>query len=63
MATLPNTHGASQVAQWVKNQPAKQETRVRSLGREDSLEEEWQPIPVLLPGESHGQRRLAGCGP
>ena len=20
----------------------------------------WQPTPVLLPGESHGQRRLAG---
>ena len=23
-------------------------------------EGKWQPIPVLLPGESHGQRRLAG---
>ena len=23
----------------------------------------WQPTPVLLPGESHGQRSLAGCGP
>jgi len=23
----------------------------------------WQPIPVFLPGESHGQRSLAGCGP
>ena len=23
----------------------------------------WQPIPVLLPGESHGQRSLAGCYP
>ena len=23
----------------------------------------WQPIPVLLPGEFHGQRRLAGCSP
>ena len=21
----------------------------------------WQPIPVFLPGESHGQRRLTGC--
>ena len=21
---------------------------------------EWQPIPVFLPGESHGQRSLAG---
>ena len=23
----------------------------------------WQPIPVLLPGESHGQRIPAGDGP
>ena len=23
----------------------------------------WQPTPVLLPGKSHGQRSLAGCGP
>ena len=29
---------ASQVAQWVKNLPAIQETQVRSLGEEDPLE-------------------------
>jgi len=23
----------------------------------------WQPIQVFLPGESHGQRRLAGYSP
>ena len=23
----------------------------------------WQPTPVLLPGESHGWRRLVGCSP
>jgi len=23
----------------------------------------WQPIPVLLPGESLGQRSLMGCSP
>ena len=23
----------------------------------------WQPTPVFLPGESHGQRRLAGYSP
>ena len=23
----------------------------------------WQPTPVFLPGESNGQRRLAGCSP
>ena len=24
---------------------------------------QWQPTPVLLPGESHGQRSLVGCSP
>ena len=23
----------------------------------------WQPTPVFLPGESHGQRNLAGYSP
>ena len=23
----------------------------------------WHPTPVLLPGKSHGQRRLIGCSP
>ena len=27
------------------------------------LEEGWQPTPVLLPGESYGQRSLAGYSP
>jgi len=36
---------------------------VRSLGREDPLEEGMQPTPVFLPGESHGQRSLAGYSP
>ena len=37
--------------------------RVRSLGGEDPLEEGMAPTPVLLPGESHGQRSLVGCSP
>ena len=54
----------SLVVEMVNNLPAMQETRVRSLGREDSPGEgKWQPTPVFLPGESHGQRTLAGCGP
>ena len=43
--------------------PAMQETWVRSLGREDPVEKEMQPTPVFLPGESHGQRSLAGYSP
>ena len=33
------------------------------LGWEDPLEEEHQPIPVSLPGESYGQRSLEGYSP
>ena len=52
---------ASLKAQMVKNLPAMQETGVGSLGGEDPLE--WHPTPVSLPGESHGQRGLAGNSP
>ena len=51
----------SHVAQWVKNPPAKQEMRetcVQSLGQEDLLEE-GKPLQ-FMPGESNGQRSLAG---
>ena len=36
------------------------EMGVQSLGWEDPREEKWQPTPVFFPGESHGQRSLAG---
>ena len=47
----------------VKNPPAMQKTWVQSLGREDPWRREWQPPLVFLPGESHGQRSLAGYSP
>ena len=47
----------------VKSLPAKQETRVWSLGREDPPEKDWQPTLVFLPGESHGRRSLVGYSP
>ena len=34
-----------------------------SWARKIPWRREWQPIPVFLPGESHGQRSLVGCGP
>ena len=37
--------------------------QVRSLGREGPLRRKWQPTPVSLPGESHGQRSLVGYRP
>ena len=43
--------------------PGMQETQVRSLGQKDPLEKEWQPTPVFLPGEVHGQGSLAGYSP
>ena len=49
---------ASLAAQTVKNLPAMQETWIQSLGQ-DLLEKEWQPMPVFLLGEFHGQRSLA----
>ena len=48
----------------VKNPLAKQGMNVHSLGQEDPLEEEMvTSSPVFLPGESHGQRSLAGYNP
>ena len=43
---------ASQVDQLVKDSPAVQETRVRSLDREDPLEKEWHPLRYFCLGNS-----------
>ena len=51
------------VAQTVKNLPAIQETWALSLGQEDPLEGKWQPTPIFLPEEFHGQRSLVGYSP
>ena len=40
-----------------------QETRVLFPGWEDPLEKEMATHSSILPGESHGQRSLAGYGP
>ena len=64
MVELKETsNGSSLVAQMVKNLPAMWETQVQSLGQEDPWRREWQPTPVFLPGESHGQRSLVGHSP
>ena len=39
------------------------EAQVQSLGQEIPWRRAWQPTPGLLPGESHGQRSLAGYNP
>ena len=47
------------VAQLVKNPPAVRETWVGKI----PWRRAWQPTPIFLPGESHGQRSLAGHSP
>ena len=47
------------MAQTVKNLPAMQETWDGKM----PWRRAWQPTPVFLPGESHGQRSLMGYSP
>ena len=49
---------ASLMAQKVKTTPAMQETWVQSLSWEVPWRRAWEPTPVFLPGEFHGQRSL-----
>ena len=52
------------MAQNVKNLPAMQETRVRSLGLKDSPGEgNGNPLQYSWPGKSHGWRNLVGYSP
>ena len=50
------------MAQMVKNLPVMQDIQGQVLGWEDPLEKDMETkySPVFLPGESHGQRTLAG---
>ena len=41
----------------------KQETWIRSLGREDPLEKGMATHSSILAGDSHGQRSLVGFSP
>ena len=59
-------YGASQVALVVKNLPANAgDVRewVQSWVRKIPWRKAWQPTPVFLPGESHGQSSLVGYHP
>ena len=51
---------ASLAAQRVKKPPAMQETRLDLWVEKVPWRREWLPTPAFLPGESHGQRSLAG---
>ena len=47
---------ASLIAQMVENLPAMQDTQVRSLGQEDSLEKEMATHSSIPAWKFHGQR-------
>ena len=55
---------ASQVELVVNNPPASARDMglIPELGR-SPWRRSWQPTPIFLPGESHGQRSLAGYSP
>ena len=66
-AHWPSTPGASQVAQCCKESPCQCRRHSRCgfnpwLGKMP-WRRKWQPIPVFLPGESHGQRNLEAYSP
>ena len=54
---------ASLVAQIEKNLSTMQETRVDPWVGKIPWRRKWQPTPVFLPGEFHGQRSLAAYSP
>ena len=58
--TLGHCPRASLADQMVKNLPAMQETWVQSWVEKIPWRREWQPTPVFLPGEFHGQKSLVG---
>ena len=61
---IAQTWQVSLVAQLVKNLPAMQETPVRFLGQEDSLERDRLPTPVFLgfPSGSAGKESACNAG-
>ena len=57
-------------AKWLSEkalQIAVKTKKVKSKGEKERYthltEKQWHPIPVLLPGKSHGWRSLVGCSP
>ena len=51
------------VAQRIKRLPAKQDPGFDPWVGKIPWRRKWQPTPVFLLGESHGQRSLAGYSP
>ena len=63
---MPHAAAQNWASQEVKNSPAnsgdiRDSGLIPGWGRSPGGRK-WQPTPVFLPGESHGQRRLVGYG-
>ena len=63
MKSKKNYCETSLVAQIVNSLPAMQVTQVYPWVGKIPWRREWQPTPVFLPREFHGQRTLAGNSP
>ena len=55
-----NSVGASLVAQMVKNLPVCRRHEIDPWVGKIPWRRKWQPTPVFLSGEFHGQRKLLG---
>ena len=67
LKALNGNSGASQVTLLVKDLPTnagdvRDVSSIPESGR-SPWKRAWQPIPVFLPGESHGQRSQVGYSP
>ena len=63
MTVFTKEHGLPKWCSWQRTCPTVQETRVRTLGREDPLEEGMATHSSILAWEIHGQRSLVGYSP
>ena len=54
---------ASLLAQWLRIHLPSKRCRLDPCVREIPWRRAWQPTPVFLPGEFHGQRNLVGYSP
>ena len=66
---VSSVHGIFQVRvlEWdaitlVHNYCLKFRLKLKKVGKSTGRRQ-WHPTPVLLPGKSHGWRRLVGCSP
>ena len=58
--TLESPRDLLEASTWISTLPP---WPIKSVSRGISRRRQWHPIPILLPGKSHGWRNLIGCSP